>query len=279
MATLNLLYPTRSDIAFDLITFPDGQPHIRINMESLQKYSSSQTIKITCRLTSGNDLLTVLFAKDVLDREGYKNVELCISYLLAARMDRVMQPGEPFSLKVIADLINAAAFTKIRVFDPHSAATTSLLHRCEAITNHAFVRDAVAHYKHTNPGLDYCLVSPDAGAAKKIYELAAYLGEPKVIECSKVRDPKTGALSHFHTNATDLQKQTCIIVDDICDGGGTFAGTADMLSHKNAGQIILVVSHGIFSKGVTIPGVDVVYSTDSYRHVKDAHCFDVSQYL
>ena len=37
-----------------------------------------------------------------------EKIELQISYLLAARMDRVMTDGEPFTLKVIAGMLNTA---------------------------------------------------------------------------------------------------------------------------------------------------------------------------
>ena len=95
----------------------------------------------------------------------------------------------------------------------------------------------------------------------------------------KERDLKTGALTNFKTTTTDLSNQTCFIIDDICDGGGTFSGTAKMLKEIGATKVILIVSHGIFSKGTDIEFVDEVYTTDSYRFLEKIHCFPVEKYL
>lgn len=57
-----------------------------------------------------------------------------------------------------------------------------------------------------------------------------------------------------------------LIVDDICDGGGTFIGLAEELKRKNAGKIYLAVSHGIFSKGIDkLDFLAHVYATDAYN--------------
>jgi len=113
----------------------------------------------------------------------------------------------------------------------------------------------------------------------KIHKLAGYLGIENVVECMKERDVKTGALTNFKAMADHLDGQTCFIVDDICDGGGTFAGTARMLKEKGAGKVNLIVSHGIFSKGPVIEFIDEIYTTDSYRAVDGVHCLPISNYL
>ena len=68
-------------------------------------------------------------------------------------------------------------------------------------------------------------------------------------------------------------------MDDICDGGGTFAGTAKMLKEKGAGKVNLIVSHGIFSKGPSIDFVDEIYSTDSFKKVEGVRCFRIGEYM
>ena len=194
-------------------------------------------------------------------------------------MDRVMLEGEPFSLKVIAAMINQAGFKKIKIFDPHSEVSTALIDRSYAVTNHGFVKDALGQYFSDHAAAAYCLVSPDAGALKKIHKLAQFLQTDNVVECMKERDVKTGALTNFKTTTDDLSGKVCFIVDDICDGGGTFAGTARMLKEKGAARVNLIVSHGIFSKGTVIDAVDEIYTTDSYRTVEQVQYFSVEKYL
>jgi ribose-phosphate pyrophosphokinase len=279
MQTFDLIYPERSLISFKTMIFPDGQPHIKIDARRAETIDRQAPLRILTRLNNANDLMMVLFVKNTLDYLGFDTVELHISYLLAARMDRVMLDGEPFSLKVIAAILNQANFKKIKIFDPHSEVSTALIERSYAVTSHAFVKEALEDYASGHPGEAPCLVSPDAGALKKIHKLAGYLGIENVVECMKERDVKTGALTSFKAMVDDLHGQTCFIVDDICDGGGTFAGTARMLKEKGAGKVHLIVSHGIFSKGSSIEFIDEIYTTDSYRAVEGVRCLPVSKYM
>ena len=279
MQTLNLIYPERSDIRFKSMVFPDGQPHIKIDMDSIKGLNRREPLRILTRIDNANDLMLVLFIKNTLDYLEFEQVELHVSYLLAARMDRVMLDGEPFSLKVVAAMLNQGQFRKVKIFDPHSEVATALIDRSYAVSNHQYVKDALEDYfKHHAPGT-YCLVSPDAGALKKIHKLAQFLQTDNVVECMKERDVKTGALTSFKTTVEHLDGQICFIVDDICDGGGTFAGTAKMLKEKGAVKVNLVVSHGIFSKGTVIEAVDEVYTTDSFRQVEQVKCFEVGRYF
>jgi len=232
MNTLNLIYPDQSDIQYKALVFPDGQPHIKIDMERARKINTSQPLRIMARITNPADLVMVLLVKSTLDYLEFGHVELHISYLMAARMDRVMLEGEPFALKVIATMLNQGQFKKIKIFDPHSEVSTALIDRSYAVTNHDFVKDALDDYFKRHPATAYSLVSPDAGALKKIHKLAQFLGTEQVVECMKERDLKTGALTNFKTTTENLDGQTCFIIDDICDGGGTFAGTAAMLKSK-----------------------------------------------
>lgn len=279
MNTFNLIYPDQSDIRFETMIFPDGQPHIKLNVESVQKINRKEPLQIVCRINNPNDLMMVLFIKSTLDYMEFEHIELCISYLMAARMDRVMLDGEPFSLKVVAGILNQGSFKKIKIFDPHSEVATALIDRSYAVSNHQFVKDALEDYFRQHKPASFCLVSPDAGALKKIHKLAHFLQIENVVECMKERDLKTGALTSFKTTTADLSGQTCFIIDDICDGGGTFAGTAKMLKEKGAEKVVLIVSHGIFSKGNSISFIDEIYSTDSFNGIAGINSFAISRYI
>jgi len=279
MKTFNLIYPEQSDIAYQSMIFPDGQPHVKLDLQRAGNIDRSQPLRILTRMNNANDVLLALLVKNALDYLEFSTIELHVSYLLAARMDRVMLDGEPFSLKVIAAMINQAGFRKVRIFDPHSEVSTALIDRSYAVPNHAFVADALADYARLYPGEAPVLVSPDAGALKKIHKLAQHLAIDNVVECMKERDVRTGALTHFKAMTNDLDGQTCFIVDDICDGGGTFAGTAKMLREKGAGKVNLIVSHGIFSRGTTIDSIDEIYTTDSYKKVEGVHCLPIGNYV
>lgn len=279
MNTLNLIHPDQSDIGFTTMVFPDGQPHIKIDIASTGSLDNQAPLRILTRIDNPGALMMVLLAKNTLDYMEFQHVELHISYLMAARMDRVMLDGEPFSLKVVSGIINQGHFKKVKIFDPHSEVSIALIERSYAVANHDFVKDALDDYFKRYRRVSFCLVSPDAGALKKIHKLAQQLNIENVVECMKERDLKTGALTNFKTTSENLEGLTCFIVDDICDGGGTFAGTAKMLLEKGASKVVLVVSHGIFSKGTNIAGIDEIYTTDSFRPVEQVHCLSIDTYL
>jgi ribose-phosphate pyrophosphokinase len=235
--------PYKASIDFDTFTFSGGEPHIKISTLLLE----NEKVMITNRIKSFNDLGFVLLAADALKRMRVEHIELLIPYFPAARQDRLMIPGEPLSVKVMADLINSVGFKKVQIVDPHSEVTPALLNNVEVISNHDFVKRALE--KLGNNLNDITLVSPDGGAAKKIFKLSKYLGGIEVVEAGKVRDVKTGKLKDFRVFENDLTGKNCIVIDDICDGGGTFLGLAKALRAKGAKKLVLIVTHGIFSKG------------------------------
>jgi ribose-phosphate pyrophosphokinase len=264
--TLNLdksFFPLgdQQTLEFEAFVFSGGEPHIKI-----APFHTTDVVTITHRIRSFNDVGMISVAVDALRRMGVTKIALLIPYFPAARQDRLMVAGEPLTVKIYADLINQLQLTKVTVFDPHSEVTAALLNNCETISNHTFI-NKVCH----EIGSELKLISPDGGALKKIYKLSTFLGGMDVVECSKSRDVKTGQLAGFKVYADDLQGVDCLIVDDICDGGGTFIGLAEELKKKNAGKLYLAVSHGIFSKGFGELNVfEKIFTTNSFRDIDDA---------
>jgi ribose-phosphate pyrophosphokinase len=248
------------EINYEAFTFAGGELHIKLDTTDL-----AESITLTHRLNSFNDIGLLYLAVDALRRSGVKRLDLFIPYFPAARQDRLMVEGEPLSVKVYADLINQLNVETVTILDPHSDVTPALLNRCVVVSNHAFIQKVIGII-----GSDSLLISPDGGALKKIYKVSEALNGMDVVECSKSRDVKTGRLSGFKVYADDLQGRSCIIVDDICDGGGTFIGLAKELKAKNAGALYLAVSHGIFSKGTEwlTEVFDHIFTTDSVKELQ-----------
>ena len=248
------------EINYEAFTFAGGELHIKIDASDL-----ADSITITHRLNAFGDIGLLYLAADALRRMGVKRLDLFVPYFPAARQDRLMVEGESLSVKVYADLINQLHFETVTILDPHSDVTAAVLDRCVVVSNHSFIHQVVQII-----GNDSLLISPDGGALKKIYKVSETLNGMDVVECSKSRDVKTGRLSGFKVYADDLEGRDCLIVDDICDGGGTFIGLAKELKAKNAGALYLAVSHGIFSKG-TEPLTDVfdhIFTTDSVKDIQ-----------
>lgn len=264
MQTLNLdpgFNPvTGTAVTFKAMTFYGGEPHIKIEGE----VQTEEPVTITHRIQSFNDLGLIIMAADALRRMGVRQLQLVIPYFPGARQDRLMVPGEPLSVKVYAEIINSLKFDLVTVYDPHSDVAPAVINNVKVISNHDFIRQVLEDI-----GENVKLVAPDSGALKKIYKLSEYLGGMDVVECTKSRDVATGRLSGFKVQEDNLDGADCLIVDDICDGGGTFAGIASALKAKGAGKLYLAVSHGIFSKGFDVftEHFETVYTTNAFRDV------------
>ena len=258
-------YGTTNTIEYNYFTFSGGEPHIKI----ITDLENVTQVTITHRIQSFNDLGTLLLATNAIKNMGVKKINILLPYFPAARQDRLMQTGEPLSVKVYADIINAQNYESVIIFDPHSEVTPALLDNCKVIDNHTFIRQITQQLSD-----DLLLISPDGGALKKIYKVAAHLQKYEVIEGSKSRNVRTGELTGFRVYADDLQGKDCLIVDDICDGGGTFLGLAQELKAKNAGNLYLAVSHGIFNNGFDkLEKVfSKIFTTDSFKTINHKNC-------
>lgn len=227
-----------NEVPLNSIVFPGGEVNVSLGQAT---YGLGAVIK--AQLTSSEEVMKLIFAADALRRLNCKYIELLMPYVPYARQDRVCNVGEAHSLKVFAGLINNLNFDKVRVFDPHSDVTEAVFNNLEIIKNHDFVNRVLFKNFKT---ISFHLISPDAGASKKIQELGKFLSQHltfDIIQCGKVRDTATGKLTGFSVDADDLQGMDCVIVDDICSRGGTFLGLAEKLKAKNAGNITLIVSH------------------------------------
>ena len=91
------------------------------------------------------------------------------------------------------------------------------------------------------------------------------------MQFDKIRDPSTGKITSIECPEEDLTGKTAIVFDDICDGGGTFLGIAKRLDELGAKNKILVVTHGIFSKGLDImfDAYDEIITTNSFPQTDD----------
>lgn len=230
MKTIDL--HTGSGVRF--ILFPDNQPHVQ-----LAGIVAGEEVQVIADLTSSLKLIQLLETANALTHAGAIKKQLVIPYLLGARYDRIMNPGDSFDLEVIAGLINSCGFGEVLLFDVHSAKATELIHHSVSISNKLMVQA----YNHTGA----VLICPDAGAARKTGQYQSWnKGISEIVYCEKKRDLTTGRLTLRVTEPERCTGKPCVIIDDISDGGATFLAIAEQI--KPSG-LSLVVTHGIFSKG------------------------------
>lgn len=265
--------PFGKGIEYEVFDFPSGcEPHIKIkpnlssiDVDYLSNIEDGFSVKITTRFKTAGDIQTLLLATDALRRMGVNKISLFIPYLPFARQDRVMVPGEPLSIKVLADQLNSQKYSRVELYDPHSEVSLAVIDNSVAYTNYPLVDSILKDFS------DFLIISPDAGSLKKIYKVAQYVNyQNDIILCNKVRDVATGKIKKLTVDADDLKGKDCFIIDDIVDGGGTFIGIAQELKKKNCGKIYLIVSHGIFSNGEEVlkQHLDGIFTTNSVKDIK-----------
>lgn len=173
--------------------------------------------------------------KDLLDVQFFSEVVLELPYLPYARQDKEITNESTFALYPFALLLNSLRFSEVQVVDPHNLRLSKHL-----INNLNYSRPDVNSWLKL---LKAKPVYPDAGALKR------YDADPKSLHCEKVREPLTGAITGIKVIGK-VQHTTYLIVDDLCDGGRTFIEVAKKLYELGAKEVHLLVSHGIFSKGL-----------------------------
>lgn len=191
------------------------------------------------------------------------SISLCLPYVPNARMDRVKNEDEVFTLKWFADFINTLYFDHVSVLDPHSNVATALINNVRVIQPKEHIEAAISAINDDNLLLCY----PDEGAAKRYTELM----DAEYIFGIKHRDWRTGNIERLELNTPEkIAGRNVLIVDDICSRGGTFTHTARALKDAGANDIFLYVTHceNTIFKGVVLTDglIQHVFTTDSiYR--------------
>lgn len=268
-------------IPYSKLKFSGGEEHIKITNCNI--ISESEKITIATSLTSSSDVMSMLLATNAIRSINSEvKIDLFAPYIPYARQDRIMSGGEALGIKVMANLINSQSYDKVHVFDPHSSVTHALINNVNLIDYRSFCFSAFVKIRSNNcfsNGENYCIVSPDAGAEKKIYNIAKYfnsksriplIDSEKIILGSKQRDVLTGEITQTRAMG-NVRDKICIIFDDIIDGGATFINLAIALRRRGAKKVYLVASHGIFSKGIDVfrPIIDNIYITNSINCIND----------
>jgi ribose-phosphate pyrophosphokinase len=262
------LFGGRWNIECKWWTFPGGERNVQI-LGTLPKGRGAM-LTIVCPFKNSDSIIDVMLLNDAIRHVNPEpHIRLVIPYFPAARQDRVMNPGEPFALRVMAQMINSCKFKEVEVWDPHSDVLPALFEPgvLTVRTQWDLWKDIIKT-NHGEGGYapnEKVLVSPDAGALKKIYKLAKETGI-SVVEATKQRDVKTGQIVNTQVDVNSLLKYNIIyIVDDICDGGRTFIDLANVIREGGyVKKMVLCVTHGIFSRGLDPLSVfDKVYTINN----------------
>lgn len=263
-------------VSIATMKFPGGEVGVNINSGSLDWKDGFlrqvENIDLIAKIQNSDDLMAMFLATDALRRVyPLARIDLLIPYFPYARQDRVCNAGEALSVKVVATLINAQHYASVTVVDPHSPVLVAAVDRCFVVDQF----DAFGRIKQD--WHNWTLVAPDMGASKKVEDFAKRVGAKDVLYFNKKRELSTGKIVGMSMLNPEILtgENKLLVLDDICDGGRTFVElyqAFDFPEHINYDCLELAVTHGIFSKGVTVltSVFDRVYTTDSLPQTENA---------
>lgn len=266
---INLINPVRSQVKYELTVFPDGEPHIK-----LEEIDRKKEYHIVCRITNPSELFVLAQVGYILKRQDVI-FDIEITYLMSMRMDRVISFNEAFTLQIVADIINALGAEKVYVFEAHSERVFKEIFNSrpyDPLQNTTefskFEREFIL-----NP--DNAICFPDYGALDRYSSMVSPL--VKTLCMKKVRDLENkGVIKSMELESfIEGDIPVITIIDDLCDGGGTFCWASSILREKfpNA-KIQIFVKHLVNPVGLKklAETFDAVYITNSYKD------WDVTEY-
>lgn len=246
--------------------FKSGEIQVTLDIDN-KPIDAKNDLVITGSITSSDHLMELGQLVEVFRYyiPGGLKIILIMPYCAYSRQDRRCNIGESFSLKVFTNFLNSLNLDVVLTLDNHSAVSEALIEH-----NINYTLDEIfSAYSDIIP-TDF-FISPDAGANKKVQACSNEFKIP-FIRADKTRDLSDNSISKtiIYTTSEQIKGKTLLILDDICDGGRTFAELAKAIKLIEPDCTInLFVTHGFFTYGINHlyeAGINTIYSTESVAH-------------
>ena len=219
--------------------FADGEIYVEIN-ENIR--GNSIFIVQSVSSPANDNLMELLLCIDALKRSSAKNITAVIPYFGYARQDRKVVPRTSISAKLVSNLITKAGADRIVTVDLHAGQIQGFF---DIPVDNLFATPIFArHARKKIKSKKIVCVAPDVGGTERARALGKLLGVGLAIVDK--RRPKPGQ-SQVMNVIGDVKNQTCIIVDDIIDSGGTIVNAAKALKERGAKEVYVYITHGVLS--------------------------------
>ena len=212
-------------------------------------------------------LMDLLIFLDGLHNGGANHVSVIMPYFGYARQDRELQRGDPISGYLVIRLLQSVFVNEIACIDFHSQ---RLFNRFELDKTDLSAVDLLAQAVKKDllaKGVseDICCISPDHGGKDRAIRFARSFPNSVTAYATKKRpEPNAAHIEELHG---DVNGKHCIIVDDICDTGGTLSEVIKTIRKEGALSIYVAVTHGVFSgpaiERLNAANLDGIYVTNT----------------
>ncbi len=196
-------------------------------------------IQSTCAPT--DNLMELLLMIDAAKRASAYKIIAVIPYYGYARQDRKDKPRVAIGAKLIASLLQTAGADRVITMDLHAAQIQGFFDiPVDHLDSSAIFIPYIEQLKLEN----LTFAAPDVGSTNRVREIASYFNAEMVI-CDKHRKRANEIASMVVIG--DVAGKDIILIDDICDTGGTLARAAALLKEKGAVSVRALCTHPVLS--------------------------------
>lgn len=221
----------------DLHFFPDQEIYVRIQ----EQVQGRKVFLLQSLGTDSNVQLMELFILiDAFKRASVESLTVVLPYYAYARQDRIGNPGEAISAKLIANLLVRAGADNLITMDLHSEQIEGFFD----IPVIQLLSQSVLISALSSLNLQDCVVvAPDKGGIKIASAYAKKLNAPLALV-------EKDRMDSFHVEMRlfvgDVKGKTVLLTDDMCSTAGTLVNAAKVCADYGAKRIIAAIGHGLF---------------------------------
>src|SRR5580765_2945570 len=196
-------------------------------------------VQSTC--APADNIMELLLMIDAARRASAYKVVPVIPYYGYARQDRKDKPRVAIGSKLIANMLVAAGADRVITMDLHAPQIQGYF---DIPVDHLDSSAVFIPYIEQLKVENLTFAAPDVGSTNRVREVASYFNAAMVI-CDKHRKRANEIASMVVIG--DVTDKDLVIIDDICDTGGTLAKSAGLLKEKGARSVRALITHPVLS--------------------------------
>jgi ribose-phosphate pyrophosphokinase len=199
-------------------------------------------------------LVETLIIVDACKRSMAKSINLIMPYYPYSRQDKKDESRSPISAKLFANLLTKSGINRLVVMDLHSSQIQGFfdipvdnIYSIKLVMEY-FNSNIFEKMKNEEKEKKFIVVAPDAGSVKRTISFAKIMDlDTAILHKQRNYSKKNTIENSFLISNSDVKNKTAIICDDMCDTGGTLIKGIEELVKNGVKDVIVVITHGIFS--------------------------------
>lgn len=221
----------------NITRFSDGE----IGVEFMESIRGKFVFLIQSTFSPSDNMMELLLMIDAAKRASAYKVIAVIPYYGFARQDRKDKPRVAIGSKLVANMLTAAGADRVITMDLHAAQIQGYF---DIPVDHLDSSAIFIPYIENLQLENLTFAAPDVGSANRIREIASFF-EAEMVICDKHRKRANEIASMVVIG--DVTDRDIILIDDICDTGGTLAKSAGLMMEKGARSVRAMCTHPVLS--------------------------------